>query len=284
MRAAWDVLACSVRGCGQPLERREQSSVCPNGHTFDVARSGYVNLLQPNDRRSLAAGDAKATVQARRRLRARGIGEPVDDALAELASVLDLASTGVIADLGCGTGDHLARLAERTAARGVGFDLSADAVESAARSHSGGAWCVANCDRVLPIRSASVDLVLSVDARRPRDEIARVLRPGGAILVAVPAPKDLRELRAATLGDARDLPGLARVVEEFVGVFELVDRRATAEGLDLDSDGLRDVSLATYRNARRSEDERLVALGSLRVTIAHEIGLFRAPRVAESAR
>lgn len=282
MRAAWEVLACSVRGCGQLLERVERSFTCSAGHAFDIARSGYVNLLQPHDRRSLAAGDAKATVQARQRLRGRGIGEAVDHALVQLVELYGLASDGVIADLGCGTGDHLARLlarlAERTGAHGVGFDLSADAVETAARAHAGGAWCVANCDRVLPVRSASVDLVLSIDARRPRDEIARILRPGGAVLVAVPGPGDLRELRAATLEDARDLPGLARVVEEFTGAFELVDRRATAEALDLDPDGLRDLSLATYRNARRSEDERLVTLGSLRVTIAHEIGLFRASR------
>lgn len=277
MRAAWELLACSVRGCGLGLERAGRAFACPAGHAFDVARAGYVNLLQPQDRRSLAAGDAKETVQARLRMRERGLGGAVDAALAELAAPLGLEDSAVV-DLGCGTGDHLARFAGDSARRCVGLDLSAAAVESAARRHPAGAWCVANCDRVLPIRPSSVDVFLSIDARRPRAEIARCLRPDGAVLVAVPGPGDLRELRAATLEDARDLSGLARVVEELAGLFELVDRRATGEVLELDAAGLRDLSLATYRNARRREDERLVTLGSLRVTVAHEIGLFRAAR------
>lgn len=277
MRAAWDLLACSVRGCGLALERAGASCACPAGHAFDVARAGYVNLLQPQDRRSLAAGDAKETVAARRRLRERGLGAAVDAALAELAAPHGFGSAAV-ADLGCGTGDHLARFAEGSERRCAGFDLSAAAIESAARRHPAGTWCVANCDRVLPIRAASVDVFLSIDARRPRDEFARCLRPGGALLVAVPGPGDLRELRAATLEDARDLPGLARVIEELAGAFELADRRTTAEVVVLDAQGLRDLSLATYRNARRREDERLVTLGSLRVTVAHEVGLFRAVR------
>lgn len=276
MRAAWDVLACTVRGCGAPLERRARALACANGHAFDVARSGYVNLLQPHDRRSLAAGDAKATVQARARLRERGLGAAVDAALVELAAAARVAAGARAIDLGCGIGAHLARFAERVDALAVGFDLAADAVDSAARAHPGIAWCVANCDRVLPVRAGVVDVVVSVDARRPRDEIARVLRPGGVVLVAVPGPGDLRELRAATLRDARDLPGLARVAEEFAPAFELVERRATEEAVDLDADGLRDLSLATYRNARRSEDEKLGALGALRVTVAHDVGLFRA--------
>lgn len=60
--------------------------------------------------------------------------------------------------------------------------------------------------------------------------------------------------------------------------FEFVDRRAAALVPELDTDGLRDLSLATYRKARRSEDGKLAGLGSLRVTIAHDVRLFRARR------
>jgi len=56
------VLACSVRGCGLPLTRRDRALVCSAGHAFDIARSGYINLLQPQDRRSLVAGDSKTAV------------------------------------------------------------------------------------------------------------------------------------------------------------------------------------------------------------------------------
>ncbi len=278
MNSAWDLLACSVRNCGLPLAREPHALRCANGHAFDVARSGYVNLLQPQDRRSLAAGDAKETVQARRRLRDQGLGSAVDAVLGALLAEHVSRADAAVVDLGCGTGDHLVHALADSDRRGVGLDLSAHAVESAARNFPHRAWCVANCDRVLPIRSGAVDVVLSIDARRPRDEIARVLAPGGAVIVAVPGAGDLRELRAATLEDARDLPGLARVVEEFEGVFELVTRVSTAEPCALDAAGLRDLSLATYRHGRRREDEKLATLRELEVTIAHEVGLFRAAR------
>ena len=45
------MLACSVRGCGRPLEKNDRALVCARGHSYDIARSGYVNLLQPQDRR-----------------------------------------------------------------------------------------------------------------------------------------------------------------------------------------------------------------------------------------
>lgn len=278
MRAAWDVLVCSVRGCALALARVEQRFVCASGHAFDVARSGYLNLLQPQDRRSLQAGDAKATVQARRRLRERGLGAAVDAAIATLASAHGQGAGATVVDLGCGTGEHLARFAAARDHRCVGFDLSVAAIEAAARRHAGGAWCVANCDRVLPVRSESIDLALSIDARRPRDELARILTRDGLVVVAVPGQGDLRELRAATLEDARDLPGMARVVDEFAGSFELVARQSTAEAIDLDPEGLRDLSLATYRNARRREDEKLDTLEALRVTLAHDVALFRKRR------
>src|SRR3954468_15403365 len=67
-------LICPVRHCGAALERRERSLVCSQGHSFDLARSGYCNLLQPQDRRSKNPGDSRAAVEARRRLLDAGYG------------------------------------------------------------------------------------------------------------------------------------------------------------------------------------------------------------------
>ena len=66
-------LACTVRECGLLLERRGRTWQCARRHSYDVARSGYVNLLQPQDRKSLNAGDTAGAVEARARLIASGI-------------------------------------------------------------------------------------------------------------------------------------------------------------------------------------------------------------------
>ncbi|HEY0787692.1 MAG TPA: hypothetical protein VGE86_03550, partial [Thermoanaerobaculia bacterium] len=104
-------LLCTVRGCGEALANEGRALRCARGHAFDRARSGYANLLQPQDRRSARPGDRREAVLARRRLLERGAGDALFGALASLASALPAGARAL--DVGCGEGTHLGRLAER---------------------------------------------------------------------------------------------------------------------------------------------------------------------------
>ncbi len=79
------ILLCTVRGCRQPLLRegldKARRVVCSRGHSFDLARSGYINLLQPQDRRSKQPGDSSDAVAARRRLHDLGVTQSLLDAI-----------------------------------------------------------------------------------------------------------------------------------------------------------------------------------------------------------
>ena len=108
-------LACTVRGCGEPLSARGAQLGCPRGHAFDVARSGYVNLLQPQDKRSLAPGDPREATLARRRLHDAGANATLIAGLAALLAGLELAPGARAADLGSGEGSLFAELAARFA-------------------------------------------------------------------------------------------------------------------------------------------------------------------------
>jgi len=268
------VLACSVRGCGRALARAERTWRCEQGHSFDVARSGYVNLLQPHDRRSLAAGDSRETVAARRALLDSGFGAALRGALLATVDTLELPRGARVVDLGCGDGHFLAAVCERRGFAGWGVDLSAHAVESAARRHPEHAWIAANADRRLPFVDGAFDLALSIDGRRPRDEFARVLAPNGRLLVAVPAANDLIELRGSVLGEAHAIEGAQRVEAELALRFRLVSRGEAAESRELDRVGLAQLAAATYRCARRSEQQRLEGIERLVVTTAHSVLLF----------
>ena len=79
---AHTALACTVRGCAEPLKVDANRLVCAHGHAFDLARTGYANLLQPQDRKSVDAGDSRDAVAARRRLADAGVGAPLRDAIA----------------------------------------------------------------------------------------------------------------------------------------------------------------------------------------------------------
>ncbi|HSM50458.1 MAG TPA: methyltransferase domain-containing protein, partial [Thermoanaerobaculia bacterium] len=251
-------LLCPVRGCGEGLAVEARRAVCPRGHAFDRARSGYWNLLQPQDRKAAEPGDSKAAALARRRLAERGAEGPLHAALAELL-LARLPGTGsaAVLDVGCGEGSLLAALLAAGRFAACGLDLSAPAVELAARRAPGATWVVANADRGLPFPGGTFDVALSVNARLPAAELARVLAPGGLLVVAVPGPDDLAALRARLHGEVTPLPGLATALPRLETLFVLESRLAPSWQIELDRAGLDDLLAASYRGARRRERERL---------------------------
>src|ERR1700733_13006796 len=150
------MLICPVGDCRLPLARDNGSVHCARGHSFDIARSGYINLLQPQERRSKQPGDAPAAVEARQRLHDRGVTGPLLDAI---AAALPAASEDVVLDAGCGDGFYLGNLAQRAGLEAHGLDISIPAVRAAARrfprSKGRFEWIVANADRLVPYSDAS---------------------------------------------------------------------------------------------------------------------------------
>jgi len=254
------MLLCPVRGCHLALVREERRLLCPRKHSFDVARSGYINLLQPQQRRSKQPGDTAAAVAARRRLHDRGVTQPLLDAIAEIVAA---SPRDIVLDAGCGDGFYLGSLARHTGFDAHGVDISISAVDAAARRFPGCQWIVANADRFLPYADRSFSMVLSITARMSAGEFRRVLRDDGRLLVALPAPDDLIELRGA----GRDR--VARTVETFAGDFTLVDRRRVSTAADLDAAAVRDVLLSIYRPLRSRPVE------AMRVTFCLDLLLFR---------
>lgn len=272
------ILACTVRDCGLALERVERRLVCPRGHSYDVARSGYVNLLQPQDRRSKAAGDTRDAMEARARLLSAGVGRTILDAVVTRAAALAPRERSFVVDLGSGSGEALALLAARRSITGIGIDLSVAAVDWAARRYEQLMWVVANADRRLPLVDHRVDLILSLHGRRNPAECARVLSSHGVLLVAVPADDDLIELRALVQGEGllRDrAEALAREHEAF---FTLTDRTTLREHHRLDRSVLALLLRGTYRGSRRREAVRLEEVEALDVTLASDVVVF-APRL-----
>ena len=267
-------LACTVRGCGEPLARDGQRVVCPRRHTFDMARSGYFNLLQPQDRRSHAPGDTSDAVAARAASIAAGIGRSILTAVASRAASF-LPATGVVVDLGSGAGDLLGGLAEIRAIAGVGIDISTAAADRAARRFPAVTWVVANADRRLPLLDRSVDVVLSVHGRRSPEECARVLKADGRLLIAVPAPDDLIELREQVQGEGVQRERADAVISEHHGAFTLAERTEIRERHDLERRELVNLLKGTYRGARHGVAGRVEQLEKMRVTLASDVLMFR---------
>lgn len=265
-------LLCPVRGCRRPLARQGRRLTCLRRHSFDVARSGYVNLLQVHERRSARPGDAAEIQLARRRFLAGGFETPIVDAITRLVS---LAPRDAALEVGCGEGDYLAAIAGRSGGEGHGLDISTAAIDAAARRHPHLHWIVANGDRVLPYADASFALVLSVTGRRNAAEFRRVLGAAGRLLVVVPGPDDLIELRAALLGEGIARDRVEAVIATFASRFTLERRQRLRHIVRVDAPGVRDALAGSYRALRASQRARLSALGELDVTLSRDALLFR---------
>jgi 23S rRNA (guanine745-N1)-methyltransferase len=236
---------------------------CPCGHAFDVARSGYINLLQPQERRSKQPGDTAAAIAGRRRLHDSGVTQPLLHAIAEIMAA---SPSDVILDAGCGEGFYLGTLARETDFDAHGVDISIPAVDAAARRYPGCEWIVANADRCMPYADRSFSIVMSITARMNMGEFQRVLRDDGRLLVALPAPEDLVELRGA----GRDR--VARTVDTLAQGFTLADRSHVVTSADLDAAGVQDVLHSIYRPMQSQPAK------AMRLTFSLDLLLFRPAR------
>jgi 23S rRNA (guanine745-N1)-methyltransferase len=254
------MLLCPVRNCHLALAREGRRVVCPRGHSFDISRSGYINLLQPQDRRSREPGDTVAAVAARRRLHDRGVTGPLLHAIGEMMAA---GPSDMVLDAGCGDGFYLGELAGQAGFSGYGVDISVPAIAAAARRYHGCEWIVANADRFVPYADRSFSIVLSITARMNSGEFRRVLGDGGRLVVALAAPDDLIELRGA----GRDR--VERTVETFAPGFTLAGRRRVTITAALDAAAVHDVLLSIYRPMRSKPVE------AMRLTFSLDLLLFR---------
>ncbi len=199
LRVVLPLLACPHCGSGlgagpgPTTEAVPRVLGCANGHRYDVARQGYVSLLAASRRGS---ADTAEMVAARERVQRGGHLGPVADTLR--AAVRALPTPRTVLDLGAGTGYYLAAvLDDMPAAVGVALDLSTAAARRSAQAHPLAGSVVADTWRRWPLLDGVIDLCLTVFAPRNGAEAARVLVPGGHLVVVVPGAHHLAELVGA---------------------------------------------------------------------------------------
>lgn len=265
---SWKYFVCPL--CREELRLEGTSLRCERGHTYDVARQGYVNLA-PGARQSeyysresfehrgqiLSAGYYSHIVDAVLSAVGRYCGQiaaSIDFAglrtrsgaqLRGARGRADLRSSGpqmrapVILDVGCGEGFYARAVqAAHPDATVLAFDISKDSVQLAAREDAGCAvrWFVGNLAE-LPVRDGAVDCVLDVFSPVNYAEFARVLGGSGVVIKVVPGARHDEQLRELARGQLRhgDYSN-EQVVGQFAEHFDVLERRLVSQTFPMPAD------------------------------------------------
>ena len=182
--------ACPI--CQEALDLVQQSLTCPNRHSFDLAKFGYVNLA-PQVKSSKDYD--KESFQNRQLVLENGFYDHILTTLSECLSPLDHPSN--ILDIGCGEGYYSRSLQERYPDHSFyAFDLSKESIQLAAKSdHEWKVkWFVGDLAR-LPLLDQSMDLLLDIFSPANYQEFKRVLAPDGRLIKVIPTASHLQEIR-----------------------------------------------------------------------------------------
>ncbi len=263
--------------CGAPLAREGKALCCPNGHSYDIARSGYCNLLQ-SSKSGDHTGDSREMVMARRRFLGRGYYDGLADGVC--AQVLRLAADRSVnlVDAGCGEGYYTRRMAQRlhertVPAQCVGIDISKSATEYAAKRDKTTQYVTGSVYH-MPVADHCADIICSLFAPTPAEEFARVLRPEGAVLCAVPGAEHLWELKCAVY----DTPYKNREEKHHLEGFQLAEQHKIEYPIHLsnaeDIQTLFAMTPYAHRTPKRGM-ERLRALREIDVRVSVLLLTFR---------
>ncbi|GCE48211.1 23S rRNA (guanine745-N1)-methyltransferase [Thermosporothrix hazakensis] len=253
MDAVLHLLRCPI--CVTELTHHEKSLRCVHGHSFDIAREGYVNLL----RKKAGMGDSKEMLQARRAFLEEGYYAPLVKALhQQLESISEQEQRPLtMLDAGCGTGYYLAHLqaALHTTTLGLGFDISKEAIRLAARQYRETFFFVANVKEHLVLADNAINILLNIFAPRNIPEFARVLVPGGLLAIVIPGEYHLQELRDALHLLSIEEQKRQHILEQCAPYFQLEATQEVTYRLSLPHESLLQLLMMTPNYHHLNEEQ-----------------------------
>ncbi|NLT10782.1 MAG: methyltransferase domain-containing protein [Ruminococcus sp.] len=268
------IYICPV--CGKSLEIGGNTYKCEKGHSFDIARSGYVNLLLSKHIGKAVHGDNKLMVQARRDFLAKGYYSGLKEGLCELAVKHNCGP--VILDAGCGEGYYTSAISDildrsEIASEIYGVDISKIAVEFASKSCKKISYAAASVFH-LPVADLSCDMLVTLFSPYCGEEFRRVLHKNGIMIMAIPSADHLWEMKEKIY----DIPYKNEVKPYELDGFDLVDKRHIRYNIQLDSaEDIRALFSMTpyYYRTGKIQQERLYALDKLATTVDFELLVYR---------
>ena len=209
--------------CDQPLELKQNTWRCENGHSYDKGKEGYVNLLLAQHKNSKEPGDNKEMVNARRQFLQQGHYQPLVERLYELIVEASCEAKITLFDAGCGEGYYLGFLQNALMNAGLdveakGCDISKIAIQKAAKKYKDCHFSVASTFN-LPVSDTSQSAVIQVFAPSDAAEVARILKSDGIWIQVDPASEHLHQLKSRIYQSSQKHQNKAECIEGFESLY-----------------------------------------------------------------
>ena len=263
------MLCCPV--CAKSLTYTDHTARCEHGHSFDIAREGYINLLR-GSKSGDKIGDDKYSARSRRDFLNKGYYAPLKDAL--VATFQD--KQGTLLDICCGEGYYTSALGENENLDVYGFDIAREMIRLAAK-RGRGTYFVANMASI-PVEDAAFDYAVHLFAPFKEEEFFRILKPGGSLYTVVPGKDHLFGLKQALY----DTPYHNDEKLPETKYLQLVDtRKITAQILLENSQDIESVFRMTpyYFHTSETDRSKLKAFETLQTPIEFVIAHYQKPEV-----
>ncbi|BFM66436.1 TPA: methyltransferase domain-containing protein [Acinetobacter baumannii] len=262
-------LMCPV--CRQRLELVSKTWRCEQGHSYDIAKQGYVNLHVVQHKHSKNPGDTPESVDARRAFLQGGYYQPLQQAVVHLLKDL---KAKMVLDIGCGEGYYTSAM-QQVVEQCIGVDIAKNAVQRAAKLNDKVTWVVGT-GATLPVIDQSMDVCTSLFSPIPQTEILRVVKDDGYLIVVTPATDHLYAMREALFEQVNPHTP-QKFVEQLQDLFELKEQQVIDAPLVLDQQALKNL-IAMTPYAYKASPERRMQLeqkAHLQVTASFQIYLFQ---------
>lgn len=264
-----NLLMCPV--CRETLILNERTWRCGNGHSYDVAKQGYVNLHVVQHKHSKNPGDTPESVQARRAFLSAGHYAPLQQAVVKM--IRDLRIENLL-DIGCGEGYYTDAM-QQEVMQCVGVDIAKNAVQVAAKLNKDVTWVVGT-GATLPVQDQSIHLCTSLFSPIPEQEILRVLKDRAYLMVVTPGPQHLYAMREALFEEVKPHEP-EKFVDQLSASFDLIQSQLVDASLKLNQQDLKKlIAMTPYAyKAKQERREKLEAESQFELTAQYQIYLFQ---------
>ncbi len=271
--------------CGEEFisndDKNSRTLVCKKGHSFDLAKTGYANLLLQNKKNSKLPGDNKLMVLARKNFLDGDFYRPLCDEIAKVLSddkFINSKNPSIL-DAGCGEGYYTALLAKNLpSGTFYGVDISKTAIlyaDKRANSYgiSNTKFFVGSIFR-LPVKDETFDVSLNIFAPFCLEETLRSLKKTGRFIMVIPAENHLFSLKEKIY----DNPYLNEPKDYEIDGFKLEDVRKIEYKINLKSnEQIQNLFKMTpyYYKTSEKDQHKLDELENLETEVSFEILIYK---------